>query len=122
MKPLIDRRRVLFGSIATVSAMILPSLSFMKNNMAQSADLNEHVIEIKGSQFVPNSIRVRPNDIITWVNLDIVPHTATALDKSWDTKTIKKNESKSVTITSDMAVNYFCRHHPSMKASIEIID
>ena len=52
-----------------------------------------------GFKFAPDVQSAKTGDRITWVNNDIVPHTATALDKSWDTGTIPKGGSKTVTVT-----------------------
>lgn len=78
----------------------------------------EHHIEIKDLVFVPATIDVKVGDTITWTNRDFVPHTATASDKSWDTGTINKDESKSVVIDSEMETDYYCIFHPNMEGSI----
>lgn len=78
----------------------------------------EHQIEITGFLFVPETIDAKPGDTITWINRDIVPHTATGSDASWDTGTINKDESKSIVLSSEMDSSYLCRFHPSMKGSV----
>ncbi len=71
--------------------------------------------------FVPDRLRVRVGDRISWTNRDIAPHTATALDRSWDTGRIDKDETKSIVVTADLSPAYFCRFHPNMKAHLEIV-
>ena len=74
----------------------------------------EHVVVITGFKFIPDTLSVRVGDTITWTNRDIAPHTATSKDGTWDTDTIKKDESRSVPVTKEMTANYFCRFHIDM--------
>lgn len=87
-------------------------------NSAQSSTL--HTIEISNFEFSPSTLRVRVGDRIKWVNLDIVPHTATANDFSWDTGELKPNESAETLIQAKQSEQYFCRFHPTMKAKLEL--
>ncbi|MEH6547461.1 MAG: plastocyanin/azurin family copper-binding protein [Sneathiella sp.] len=80
----------------------------------------EHLVEIAKFAFTPTELKVRPGDTIIWLNRDIVPHTATALDKSWDTDTIERGKSKSLIVTKKMNQVYYCRFHPKMTANITI--
>lgn len=83
-------------------------------------DPREHHVEIQNFLFVPNTIDVKPGDIVTWTNRDIVPHTATASDKSWDTGLINKDESKSVVVSAEMDSNYLCLFHPAMVGKVVV--
>jgi len=76
----------------------------------------EHVVEIRDFKFVPDSIVVKTGDTVTWINKDIVPHTATDENLLFDTGELKQNESASVTIVNDQKIDYFCKFHPMMKA------
>jgi len=80
----------------------------------------EHVIEIKGFKFVPAVLTIKSGDTITWINKDIVPHTATADDSTFDTGELKQNESISITVVGDGEVSYFCEFHPSMRAALTL--
>ncbi len=62
---------------------------------------------------------VKPGDTIIWTNQDIAPHTATALDDSWDTGTITKGKSKNILVTENFLPQYFCRFHPQMRATLQ---
>ena len=118
--PHLDRRTVKLSAVAALSATAL-FLIFLQSATATQIKPQEHVVEIQDFQFAPNTLQVHPNDTIVWVNRDIVPHTATAKDKSWDTGVIKRGESSTVKITPGIATSYFCRFHPGMKATLEII-
>jgi len=87
---------------------------------ATEPSVREHVVEITGFTFVPETIDVNPGDTITWVNRDLVPHTATSKDGSWDTGTLNQDESKSLVVSQKMTSAYHCRFHANMAGSIAI--
>lgn len=72
-------------------------------------------------RFSPAVLTVRPGDKITWTNRDIVPHTATSVDGSWDTGHLDKDASHTIEVAEGMNARYFCRYHPSMKARLDLI-
>lgn len=49
-----------------------------------------------------------------------MPHTATAVDESWDTGKIKPGQSGEIKVTADTHSAYFCRYHPMMKVKLRI--
>ena len=53
----------------------------------------EHVVTIEGMRFVPATLAVRRGDRVTWVNKDLVPHTATAQSKAFDSGAIAAGAS-----------------------------
>lgn len=81
-----------------------------------------HVVEIRNLKFVPADIVVKVGDTIKWVNRDIVPHTATADDKSWDSTLLESGKAWEVIVDKSMFTSYFCFYHPGMKAKIRIND
>lgn len=87
---------------------------------AKAVEVTAHIIEIRDFVFSPISVEVKAGDTITWTNFDIVPHTATAIDHSWDSGSLKLGESFTYTVTDDMQLDYFCLFHPMMKASLTL--
>ena len=77
-----------------------------------------YIVEISGFEFKSQKIQVNPGDTVTWINRDIVPHTATAIDHSWDTGEIKPNDSKTITVTETFTRKYLCIYHPVMEGEI----
>jgi plastocyanin len=55
---------------------------------APTADAAIQIIEIKQLKFLPAVVTVHPGDKIQWTNNDIVPHTATTVDKGFDSGSI----------------------------------
>src|SRR3546814_11162765 len=71
----------------------------------------EHVIEMTRMRFGPAPANLKVGDTIVWVNHDIVPHTATARDRSFDV-TIKPHQSARVTMRRAGTIAIYCRFHP----------
>ena len=84
------------------------------------ATATKSVFEIRSFEFRLETPVVKPGDVIVWVNKDIVPHTATAKDGSWDSGLIESGGEWQMVVTDDMAQAYYCRFHPSMTAELEI--
>ena len=78
------------------------------------------VIEIRGFAYLPEDPKVKPGDLVIWINRDIVPHTVTARDESWNSGSIETGQEWHMTVEQDTTGRYFCRFHPSMTASITI--
>lgn len=87
---------------------------------ATSDQQTTHVIEIHRMKFQTISLNVKVGDKVTWINKDLVPHTATANDKSWDSGRLGKGESFSLVITDQTSLDYFCFYHRQMKAKLTL--
>jgi plastocyanin len=75
-------------------------------------------ITIDDLDFSPAEVKATVGDTITWINKDIVAHTATVRG-DWDV-TIPANRSASVVLKKTGTVEYYCRFHPNMKGRITI--
>lgn len=109
------RKAIAIGIFLTITIAALTGF-----DAQAKSETREHTIEITGFVFVPATINAKSGDTITWINRDIVPHTATGEGGSWDTGSINVNESKSLVVTADMVSDYFCRFHPTMKGSVDV--
>lgn len=103
------RVEVVLAAVLVVAAQLGPAVH---------AEATTHRVEIQKFKFVPETLDVRPGDTIVWVNLDVVPHTVSALDKSWDSGNIDYEAEWSTTVTAEMSGSYYCRYHPSMKGAL----
>ena len=67
----------------------------------------------------PAAATAKVGDTIEWVNKDVVAHTATANNGDFDVMIPPK---KTVTYVLKKAgtVDYYCRFHPNMKATLKI--
>jgi plastocyanin len=76
-------------------------------------------VTIDKATFIPNVISARVGDTIVWRNKDIVAHTATARDKSWDLMVLS-DKSQRTELKSAGDFEYFCRFHPNMVGHIAV--
>lgn len=114
---------IVCGIVATFVVSVLGGCSSSGAQVIQEQQVTaprEHQVEIKDLVFVPATLNVNIGDTITWTNRDLVPHTATATNKSWDTGTITKDESKSIVISLGMETDYICIFHPNMVGSMTL--
>lgn len=78
------------------------------------AGAEDHVVEIANMAFSPAEIDVKVGDTVTFVNHDLVPHTATASGGEWDSGSIGAGDEWSVTIDKPGETDYVCTFHPAM--------
>jgi plastocyanin len=64
---------------------------------------------------VPADIKV--GDAIVWDNRDIVPHTATARDGSFDV-VLPPHRSAQMIVQKVGTIPFYCRYHPGMRGSL----
>jgi len=88
--------------------------------LSQTRQPRNHHVQILDFEFSPRRLDVAPGDTITWTNLDIAPHSATAEDMSWDTGEIVKGDARRITVTPNLKPGFFCRFHPMMKGKLMI--
>jgi len=112
----IGRRRLLTGLLAAVP-LILARRSHANSGVPHR---QSHRVEIRGMKFAPETLAVAAGDTITWTNADLAPHSATALDGSWDTGRLAKGESATIDVTDGMSGSYRCKYHPQMKAALTV--
>jgi plastocyanin len=80
-----------------------------------------HIITIKDLKYEPETLTVHPGDTVVWQNHDIVVHTVTARNKSFDSPRIKPGASWSMTVRSSRGTqDYTCVPHPNMKGRLVI--
>jgi plastocyanin len=81
-----------------------------------SASANEIVIE--NFSFEPATLTVKAGTTVTWVNHDDEPHTATATDKRFNSKTLDNGDRFSQEFNTPGTYNYYCALHPKMTGKI----
>jgi plastocyanin len=68
--------------------------------------------------FVPAELEIHAGDTVVWINRDIVPHTATAEDRSWTTGQLAGGDSALRVISGNPTGAYYCALHPAMQARL----
>ena len=102
------------AKIRTGGALSLCLVSLV--SAALGAGPRVHKITIDNLAFGPAPGGLHVNDIVEWTNSDILRHTATATDGSFDIDlpagaTGRKRAG---------SVGYVCRFHPGMKGRLEV--
>lgn len=97
-------------------ALAVVLLAFAFTYSSQPADPNEIVIQ--NFAFEPSTLTVTVGTKVTWVNRDDEPHTATATDKRFNSKTLETGESFSTEFKTPGTYKYYCALHPKMTGQI----
>jgi plastocyanin len=111
------RRTKLRGASALALTLSAIALSACGVGPAAAAD---HIVEIRGLEFSPAFIDASPGDTITWINKDVMPHTATSDDGAWDSGNIAAGAEYTLSVKSDFAGGYTCTYHPTMTGEISV--
>ena len=80
------------------------------------------VVATRGYRFLPDTLRVAPGTLVTWVNCDNLagandPHTATSDSNLWN-GALPLNGTFARTFSSAGTFPYHCIPHPSMRAVV----
>lgn len=79
----------------------------------------EYTVVIDRMQFGPVPPGLHPGDIIIWRNDDILRHTATAEDESFDID-LPAGETVSMVVELAGTFAFFCRFHPGMTGTLVV--
>jgi plastocyanin len=67
----------------------------------------------------PAEVSAKVGDTIEWINKDVFAHTATARNGDFDVTMPPKKTVTSV-LKKAGSIEYYCRYHPNMKATLSI--
>ncbi|AHY49203.1 cupredoxin domain-containing protein [Bradyrhizobium japonicum] len=67
----------------------------------------------------PAETSAKVGDTIEWINKDVFAHTATAKNGDFDVMLPPKKSATSV-LKKAGTVDYYCRYHPNMKATLKV--
>jgi plastocyanin len=92
--------------------------SLLLSTPAAAAPQN-HVVVIDKMKFGAVPAKVRRGDTILWINRDILRHTATAVNKSFDVDLPPKTQ-KRMTVGTSGSIAFKCRYHPGMRGLLKV--
>jgi plastocyanin len=78
------------------------------------------VVTVQITGFEPPTLTVASGDRITWVNKDLFPHTATADNKTFDSRSIAPAGAWTFVAGKPGTFAYTCIFHPTMKGIINV--
>lgn len=106
-------RRELLVGVAMLA--ILP----LANGPLVAAQTRTHRIEIQNMRFGPAPANIKAGDTIIWVNRDLVAHTATARDDSFDV-VVPSYGSATTVLRRAGTIPFYCRYHPGMRGGLVV--
>src|SRR3981081_3849336 len=96
---------------------IVPIVAALMLGMSVPALAATIQISMENMAIAPAETSAKVGDTIEWINNDIFVHTATARNGGWD---VDMTQKKTVTLVLKKAgaIDYYCRFHPNMKATL----
>jgi plastocyanin len=76
-------------------------------------------ISMENLVIAPAEASAKVGDTIEWVNKDVLAHTATARNGDFDV-TIPPKKTVTLVLKKAGAIDYYCRFHPNMKATLTV--
>lgn len=110
-------KRILLFAL-TLALLVVGFTAYSQGARAVAADANEIVIQ--NFAFEPSILTVKAGATVTWVNRDDEPHTATATDKSFNSKTLENGDRFAKAFTAPGTYQYYCALHPKMTGQIVV--
>ena len=111
-----------FASLLTMVAAVASSPPAASSPTAVAPVKISHgratVVHIRNFAFMPKTVTIAVGSTLTIVNDDSEAHTATALDKSFDSAGLDTNDSWSHVFTKPGTYAYVCDLHPYMKGVV----
>jgi plastocyanin len=92
---------------------LLSTVPFLRSARAEDA-----TVEIRQFKFAPAALEIPAGAKVTFVNLDLAPHTATG--DAFDTGTLRKEERKEIAFPVAGEFAYLCRFHRHMTGRIVV--
>jgi plastocyanin len=76
-------------------------------------------ISMDNLEISPTEVSAKVGDTIEWVNKDAFAHTATARNGDWEVM-LPPKKSGSLVLKKAGTIDYYCRFHPNMKATLTV--
>jgi plastocyanin len=100
------------GRLLSIAAIMVASMVVPAH--AATVQITMENLEIK-----PAEASAKVGDTVEWINKDVVAHTATANNGDFDVS-LPANKSATFVVKKAGAVNYYCRFHPNMRATLKM--
>ena len=102
----------------TMALILVGFTAYSQHARAHTATADANEIVIQNFAFEPSTLTIKVGEKVTWVNRDDEPHTATATDKRFNSKTLENGDRFSTEFTSPGTYKYYCALHPKMTGQI----
>jgi plastocyanin len=101
------------------SRWIFPIVAALMLGASVSAQAATIQISMENLVISPAEAAAKVGDTIEWVNRDLLVHTATARNGDWDV-TIPPKKTVTLVLKKAGMIDYYCRFHPNMKATLAV--
>lgn len=105
-------------STAAASAQATPAAG--QTSTSKSAEASGETVNISQMRFDPPNLSIATGETVTWRMNDGVPHTVTAEDGSFSSRTLSRGGRFSHTFDQPGTYEYVCSIHPSMRGRITV--
>jgi amicyanin len=99
------------ASLAILAAVLIVFTGVASADTAQ--------VSVKDNKFQPDTVTIKKGDIVTWTNMDPVPHDVKF--KDFESPDLKKGETYSKTFNESGTFDYSCGIHPSMHGTVKVV-
>ena len=99
----------LLGLLILIAAILLHASTSV--SVAQSPAPGGATVTMKEFAFTPKEIKVKVGTTVTWTNAGTTAHSATAIDKAFNTRNLQPGETKTVTFGTPGTFMYHCVFH-----------
>ena len=114
------RRRIDARALALAASWILGvALAAAPAGAAAADPPRTHEVVIRGLLYVPETLTVRPGDVVVWSNKDPFPHTVTAAG-AFDSGSVAAGKSWRFTARKPGTYPYLCTLHTTMKGTLRV--
>jgi plastocyanin len=96
------------------------NLAFGGEAAAMAPELPPNELNVFNYQFLPEATSIKVGTTLTWVNTDVLLHTVTATDLSFNSGALRPKGSFSRKFDKAGTLDYFCAIHPAMRAKVEV--
>ena len=104
-------RRPILAACALLAGPLLAGGAWTAPKLAQ--------IVIDNLTYGPPPAHLRVGEKLVWVNHDILRHSATADDKSFDVD-LQPGKQGQIVAKTPGVYSYFCKYHPGMKGKLTV--
>jgi plastocyanin len=98
---------------------IFPIVAILMLEISVSAHAATLQISMENLVVAPAEASAKVGDTIEWVNKDIFAHTATARNGDFDV-TMPPKKTVTLVLRKAGTIDYYCRFHPNMKATLNV--
>lgn len=103
-----------------INALMLATLgTLLLSAWAAAAAPHSYTVVIDKLKFGPVPQNLHKGDAILWINRDILRHSATATDHSFDADLPPGAKVRTI-LTKSGQIAFLCRYHPGMRGVLQV--